>query len=210
MRTIDLEFAEDLPHRRGRGRRRPRGHETQSRPIQCDDAHPPAGAASRHAVVPPRGALHTSLDGGTHPARLCGPSVAPGGRGGQPNAHRQAQRCLSAGLAREHGRQPSGSHPVALSHALPRCGGGARNRNGRGAGDARDELRARGRLRVRALHCTWPRGTAGVRGAAGARDIQGDTPRCLARQISDARRSLRSRRAAPIASASRNGWGARM
>ena len=30
---------------------------------------------------------------------------------------------------------------------LPRCGGGARNRNGRSAGNARDEFRARGRLR---------------------------------------------------------------
>ena len=54
------------------------------------------------------------------------------------------------------------------------------------------------------------RGTAGFRGAAGARDIQGDTPRCPVRPISGARRSSRSRKVAPIASASRNGWEARM
>ena len=40
--------------------------------------------------------------------------------------------------------------------ALPRCGGGAGNRNGRRAGDARDEFRSRGRLRVRAVHGAGP------------------------------------------------------
>ncbi len=175
MRTIDLEVPEDLPHRRGRRRRRARGQQAQSRAIQRDDAHPPAGTACRRALVPPRRAFDPSLGGGTHPACLCGPPAAPGGRGGQPDAHRQAQGHVPAGLAREHGRHAPGSHPVALSQPLPRRGGGTRDRNHRRADHACDEFRCRGRLRVRAFHGTGPGIAAGIRRAAGARDIKGDT-----------------------------------